>query len=302
MELTHLNDQNRSRMVDVGDKNITNRMALATGTIFLTNELVNLIRDKKMKKGDVLSVAQVAGIMAAKETSRSIPMCHPIALTGIDIVFIVNDDSIEIFATVSCSGKTGVEMEALTAVSTAALTIYDMCKSYGHNMSIGNISLLYKEGGKSDYLKGDSDICGTILAVNSSQKKGTVKKPIEEGLFIVDGGLKGDAHFGPGIRQVSLLSKESITPMEEKLGRPLPDGSFGENLITTGLTLFTLPIGTIFKIGTGFFRLSKIGKECHNGCEIKQITGDCVMPREGVFCQVIRNGVIKKGDTLKVLK
>jgi cyclic pyranopterin monophosphate synthase len=302
MELTHLNDQNRSRMVDVGNKAVTSRMALAGGTIFLSKDLIELIKEKKLKKGDVLAVAQVAGIMAAKETSRIIPMCHPIPLSGVDIVFIVNQESIEIFASASCTGKTGVEMEALTAVSAAALTIYDMCKSTGHDMTIGDISLLYKEGGKSDYLrKGDSS-GGMILAVNRSEKKGTVKHPIEEGVFVVDGGLEGDAHFGPGIRQVSLLGKESIEPMEAKLGRPLPDGSFGENLITQGLTLYTLPIGSLFKIGTAFFRLSKIGKECHDGCEIKRLTGDCVMPREGVFCQVIRRGIVKKGDFLEVLK
>ncbi|MDC7223463.1 MAG: cyclic pyranopterin monophosphate synthase MoaC [Spirochaetales bacterium] len=301
-ELTHMNDQNRSRMVNVGGKAVTDRMALAGGTIFLPSPVIELIEEKKIKKGDVLAVAQVAGIMAAKETSRTIPMCHPLALSGVDIVFIVNTDSIEIFATVSCTGKTGVEMEALSAVSAAALTIYDMCKSTGHNMTIGEIALLYKEGGKSDYLKKKDGPAGTVLAVNRSEKKGTVKHPIGEGLFVVDGGLEGDAHFGPGLRQVSLLGKESIASQEEKLGRPLPDGSFGENLIIQGLTLYTLPLGTLFKGGTAFFRLSKIGKECHSGCEIKVLTGDCVMPREGVFCQVIKGGVVKEGDTLEIIK
>ncbi|MEG0780368.1 MAG: cyclic pyranopterin monophosphate synthase MoaC [Oscillospiraceae bacterium] len=154
MELTHLNEQGRARMVDVTDKAITSRTATAAGTVVLAPATLQAIRAGGMKKGDVLAVAQVAGILAAKRTWELIPMCHPIALTGVDLTFSLQDDpcQIEIFAQTRCRGETGVEMEALTAVSVAALTIYDMCKAVQRDMRVENIRLVSKSGGKSgDY-------------------------------------------------------------------------------------------------------------------------------------------------------
>lgn len=150
-ELTHFNEQGRAHMVDVGMKPVTQREALAGGEILVSPEVLQKIRDGSMKKGDVLAVAQVAGIMAAKRNWELIPMCHPLPLTKIDIVFHLNDQPsrVEILASVACSGVTGVEMEALTAVSVAALTIYDMCKAVQKDMCIQNIRLLKKSGGKS---------------------------------------------------------------------------------------------------------------------------------------------------------
>lgn len=155
--LTHFNEEGRAHMVDVGDKNITERVAIATGVIHLQPETLRLIKEGEIKKGDVLAVAQVAGIMGAKKTSDLIPMCHPLALTHVDISFTDNLDpdpktgmcKITIQATVKLTGKTGVEMEALTAVSLAALTIYDMCKAVDKGMYFNNIGLLHKSGGKS---------------------------------------------------------------------------------------------------------------------------------------------------------
>ena len=155
--LTHFNEEGRAHMVDVGDKNITERVAIATGVIHLQPETLRLIKEGEIKKGDVLAVAQVAGIMGAKKTSDLIPMCHPLALTHVDISFTDNLDpdpktgrcEITIQATVKLTGKTGVEMEALTAVSLAALTIYDMCKAVDKGMYFNNIGLLHKSGGKS---------------------------------------------------------------------------------------------------------------------------------------------------------
>lgn len=149
MELTHFNDEGRARMVDVGEKGISSRVAVAEGEIHLGKEIVEIIKKGGIKKGDVLSVAQVAGIMGSKRTSSIIPMCHPIFIEGVDIKFEVFDEKILIRATVKCEGKTGVEMEALTAVSIAALTIYDMVKAMGKHMVIGNIRLINKSGGKS---------------------------------------------------------------------------------------------------------------------------------------------------------
>lgn len=149
--LTHFNHEGRARMVDVTDKLITARTAVASGAVVLNQETYQLVKDGKMKKGDVLAVAQVAGIMSAKKTSEIIPMCHPIALTGVDISFLLEDEenTIYIEATTKCKGETGVEMEALTAASVAALTIYDMCKASQKDILIKDIHLVSKSGGKS---------------------------------------------------------------------------------------------------------------------------------------------------------
>lgn len=149
MDFSHINEQGRAKMVDVTDKDITFREAKAAGTVNVRTETMELIKSGGVKKGDVLSVAQIAGIMAAKKTSDIIPMCHPLTLSGVDISFELTDTQIHISATVKCKGSTGVEMEALTAVSTAALTIYDMCKAVQRDITITDIRLLYKSGGKS---------------------------------------------------------------------------------------------------------------------------------------------------------
>ena len=150
-DLTHFNEQGRARMVDVTEKAVTHRTALAAGEIHVSPDTMAHIKAGTLKKGDVLAVAQVAGIQAAKHNWELIPMCHPLPLTGIDIAFALSDDPcmVEIQATVTCTGVTGVEMEALTAVSVAALTIYDMCKAVQKDMRITNIRLLRKSGGKS---------------------------------------------------------------------------------------------------------------------------------------------------------
>ena len=153
-ELTHFNEQGRARMVDVTEKPVTHRRAVAAGEIHVAPGTMAHIKNGTLKKGDVLAVAQVAGIQAAKHNWELIPMCHPLPLTGIDITFRLCDAPcrVEIQAAVACTGVTGVEMEALTAVSVAALTIYDMCKAVQKDMKITNLRLLEKTGGKSgDY-------------------------------------------------------------------------------------------------------------------------------------------------------
>jgi len=160
-ELTHFNNEGRAKMVDVSGKQTTLREAVAGGTVYVNAETFRLIMRGEVKKGDVLAVAQVAGIMAAKRTSEIIPMCHPIAITGVDISFAPDEkrSAIEITATVRCKGETGVEMEALTAVSATALTIYDMCKAAQKDIEISNIRLLRKTGGKSgDYSRDEKKV------------------------------------------------------------------------------------------------------------------------------------------------
>lgn len=150
-EFSHFNDQGRARMVDVTEKAPTFRRAAAAGEIQVSKETLDAIREGKLKKGDVLAVAQVAGIQAAKHCWELIPMCHPVPLTGVDIRFSLAEEPcrVEILAEVSCTGPTGVEMEALTAASAAALTIYDMCKALQKDMRIEHIRLLAKSGGRS---------------------------------------------------------------------------------------------------------------------------------------------------------
>lgn len=151
MELTHINEQGRARMVDVSEKDDTKRVAVAFGKICMKKETLVSIQNQEIKKGDVLGVAQVAAIMAAKRTFETIPMCHPVFLTGADVDFQVVEDGIEIQMTVKTTGKTGVEMEALNGVSAAVLTIYDMCKGIDRAMCIESICLLEKDGGRSGH-------------------------------------------------------------------------------------------------------------------------------------------------------
>ena len=154
MDFTHFNEQGRARMVDVSEKAPTLRTAAAAGRVKMLPSTVEAIRTGGTPKGDVLAVAQVAGIMAAKRTCELIPMCHPLQLTGVDVRFELTEDTVEIRAEVRCKGETGVEMEALTAVSAAALTVYDMCKALQKDMEITDIRLLSKSGGKSgDFIR-----------------------------------------------------------------------------------------------------------------------------------------------------
>lgn len=154
-DFTHFNEQGHAKMVDVSEKEITERTAIACAKVFVNKTTYNLIKTGGMKKGDVLTTAQIAGIMAAKKTSDLIPMCHNLPLSGVDINFELDDTNyvIKIFATVKCNGKTGVEMESLTAASVAALTIYDMCKAVQRDIRISDIQLDYKTGGKSGEFK-----------------------------------------------------------------------------------------------------------------------------------------------------
>lgn len=149
--LTHFDESGNAHMVDVGKKDETTRVAYAAGKISMCSEAYELVKSGSMTKGDVLGIARIAGVMAAKKVDELIPLAHPLLITSatIDFEFIAETKSIEIFATVGITGKTGVEMEALTAVSVAALTIYDMCKAVDKSMIIGDIRLLKKTGGKS---------------------------------------------------------------------------------------------------------------------------------------------------------
>jgi len=156
-ELTHFDDQGNAVMVDVGAKDITERSATAKGSVLVSPETMALIQAGGVKKGDVLAVAQLAGIMGAKRTPDLIPLCHPLALTSVTVTLNLDParNAVDISATCKLSGKTGVEMEALTAVSVAALTVYDMCKAADKAMCITDIRLTHKDGGKSGLFTAD---------------------------------------------------------------------------------------------------------------------------------------------------
>jgi cyclic pyranopterin phosphate synthase len=155
MKLTHFDDAGKARMVDVSEKPVTQREAIATGSVLMKPETLRLIREGQVAKGDVLGVARVAGIMAAKKTAELIPMCHPLNITSVNIEFALDDkrNKVDLETTVKIVGRTGVEMEALVATSVAALTIYDMCKAVDREMVISEVMLQEKRGGKSGEFK-----------------------------------------------------------------------------------------------------------------------------------------------------
>lgn len=154
-KLSHFDKQGRAKMVDVTVKPVTNRKAVARGSIYMRPETLQLILDSKVPKGDVLTLSRIAGIMAAKKTGELIPLCHPLNITSVDVDFTLDDEKsrIDIEARVKTSGQTGVEMEALSAVSVAALTVYDMCKAVDREMVISDIMLVEKSGGRSGIFK-----------------------------------------------------------------------------------------------------------------------------------------------------
>lgn len=151
MKLTHVDESGRAHMVDVGDKEVTSRVAVASARVRTRPEVIEAIRSQSVAKGDVLAVARVAGIMATKRTPELIPLCHPLPITGVTVDLALGDDHVAIRTEVRCTGRTGVEMEALTAASVAALTVYDMCKSVDRAMVIEAIRLEEKSGGKSGH-------------------------------------------------------------------------------------------------------------------------------------------------------
>lgn len=143
---------------------------------------------------------------------------------------------------------------------------------------------------------------GKVIAINRSEKKGVMKTPIGEGVFIENFGLEGDAHGGDWHRQVSLLGQESIDKMVALGAGELEPGNFAENITTEGITVYELPVGTRLKIGETLQEVTQIGKQCHKGCEIAKKVGDCVMPREGIFTIILKGGVVKPGDIIEVLE
>ena len=288
-------------MVDVSDKPATDRVARAAGFVRMAPSTVELVRTGGAKKGDVLAVAQVAGIMAAKRCWETVPMCHPVALTGVDVRFSVEAGGVGIEAACRCHGETGVEMEALSAVSAAALTVYDMLKAHQRDMVVEEVRLVEKSGGASGVFSARGVRgAATVEAVCVSEEKGTRKHPVDEIELVVGEGVAGDAHAGRWHRQVSLLPAEAVDELRGLLPELAP-GDFAENVLTRGLDLKALPVGTVLRAGAAELVVTQIGKECHAACEIRRLTGRCAMPTEGIFCVVTRGGSLRAGDRLEVV-
>ncbi len=311
MDFSHLNGEGLPQMVDVSQKDVTQRVARASGRIYVGDKVMAAIQNSDIPKGDVFTTAKLAGIMAAKRTAELIPLCHNIFLSYIDILYSVNEEQgyIEATSEVRTSAQTGAEMEAITAVLIFLETIYDMCKALEKNMVITDVRVIEKKGGKSgdwsfDNMFGKSDKgLGRVVSINISKQKGTSKQPVNEAVLIQDFGIEGDAHAGAGHRQVSLLDVSSIRKMEKYGLKGLCFGKFAENITTEGLDLSKIDIGTKLKIGDDVvLEISQIGKKCHgDGCEIARTVGVCIMPREGLFARVLQGGRVKVGDPIKVL-
>ena len=326
--LTHIDGAGEARMVDVGGKTPTCRTARVGARVWMAPATMELLKQQALPKGDVLAVARVAGIMAAKRTSELVPLCHPLALTHVDITFAVAEDEprLDIECTTRTEDRTGVEMEALTGASVAAITIYDMCKAVDRGMIIGDVRLLEKTGGKEDYVRPGEPVsaaaaaaaaateateataptnaalpAGSVVTVNISAAKGERKKPVDEVVLLPEHGIEGDAHAGPWHRQVSLLAQESIDKMVAK-GLSVGPGDFAENVTTTGIDVAALPIGTKLELGEALVEVTQIGKECHTRCAIYYQAGDCVMPREGIFVRVLSGGRVAPGDRVAAVE
>ena len=328
--LTHVDSSGDARMVDVSGKQPTRRAARAGARVWMAPATMRLFEQRALPKGDVLAVAKVAGIMAAKRTSELVPLCHPLALTQVDLTFTVvgSESRVDIECLASTEDRTGVEMEALTGAAVAAITIYDMCKAVDRGMVIGDIRLLEKTGGKEDYVRPDDAAAfapsstslggvgsaptvatdpgaafiaapGKVVAVNISEAKGERKKPVAEVFLQPEHGIRGDAHAGSWHRQVSLLAQESIDKMTAQ-GLDVGPGDFAENVTVSGVEVAVLPLGTTLELGEALVEVTQIGKECHTRCAIYQQAGDCVMPREGIFVRVLKGGRVVPGDPVKV--
>lgn len=321
---THLNEKGRAHMVDVGGKQDTHRIAIAEGEVIMQPQTLAFIKNKKMAKGDVLGIAQVAGIMAAKETSRMIPLCHPLIMNNVDMdfYFMEEKNSILIRSIVMAIGKTGVEMEALHAVSVAALTIYDICKAVDRSIEISHIHLVEKDGGKSGHYQGKSylnlakeerdfqtpednnkdSIRGMLLAVCIGDSREKPKKQVPSAILIKDFGLEGDIHAGRDHKQVSLLNLNSLEK-NRKQGYELYYGDLFENIDFQGIDdLYQYPIGTLIRVGKeAILSITQIGKDHDVDIIVRGQEVLSIMPKEGIFTRVVEGGTIQPGDTIEVI-
>lgn len=294
-KFTHFDKEGKTQMVDVSTKDDTVRVAIAMGTVKVKRETLKAILDKEINKGDVLEIARIAGIMGAKKTSDLIPMCHPLLISKINIDFTISeyDNLITIYAVTKTTGKTGIEIEALTAVSIAGLTIYDMCKAMDRSIEIGGIKLLKKSGGKSGVFLSD-DLLGSVGNLFIGKERGTAKLEYDTIELKTDFGVINDIHATEGRHQISILSKRSIDKFK---ANDLTLGTFEANIIIEEIDLFKLAIGTKIKFGKEvILEITQIGKK-----DVLMEDHYNTMYHEGVFAKVIHGGILKKNDLIEVI-
>ncbi|HNV70175.1 MAG TPA: cyclic pyranopterin monophosphate synthase MoaC [Candidatus Ozemobacteraceae bacterium] len=299
--LTHLDAAGRARMVDVGEKPLTRRRAVAFGAMWVGTTTLRALLEGRIAKGDAWAAARLAGIAGAKKTADLIPLTHPLRLDAVRVHLSAwGAERVVVFAEAMATDRTGVEMEAMTAATVALLTLYDMTKAVSRGARIEEVCLLAKEGGKSGDWLAEGVERGTIAKLALSTGKGTPKTPCDEALLVPGFGLEGDAHGGDWHRQVSLLGVESIRKMQQ-MGLKVDFGSFAENVATSGVCLYELPLGSLMLTSQGaILEVTQIGKECHSRCAVYHTAGDCVMPREGIFIRVRLGSPIRTGDSLLV--
>ena len=294
-KFTHFDKDGKTQMVDVSDKSDTVRIAIAKGNVRVKEETLKAIIDKEINKGDVLEIARIAGIMGGKKTSELIPMCHPLLISKIGIEFTISEHEnlITIYALTKTTGKTGIEIEALTAVSIAALTIYDMCKAMDRSIEIGEIKLLKKSGGKSGVFLSD-DLKGEVSNVFIGKERGTAKIENEYIELKNNYGVLGDIHATEGRHQVSILATQSIDKFK---ANDLTLGTFEANIIIKDIDLYRFPVGTKVKFGNdAIIEITQVGKK-----DVLMEDHYNTMYHEGVFAKVIKNGKVKKNDTIEVI-
>lgn len=272
MELTHINANGEAHMVDVGEKDKTVRAACAHGRVFMKRETLELIENGNMKKGDVFAAARIAAIMAAKRTHELIPLCHLIPLTGVEVeIKPCPPDSVSVECTVKCCHETGVEMEALTAVSIGALTIYDMCKAVDRSIEIGEIKLLKKSGGKSgDY---DRETRREIKSINLNTKKGETA------------------------RQLSIISAAVQSEIEKASSEGLCYKKFAADLVVTSLN--GVSVGDILDFGGAEVEITELGKSCYSDCPLVGRGEACRLKKECAFGCVKKSGDIRVGAEIR---
>jgi len=297
MEFTHLDEEGRARMVDVSSKPVTARRAVAEGKVVMDPRVLELLKEGEISKGDVLAVAKIAGVMAAKRTAEIVPLCHPLSLSEVDVSFSLRDGGIvEIRSTVKANERTGVEMEALVAVSAAALTIYDMCKAASRRITITGIRLLEKEGGRSGRFIASEGIKGEVVAVNLSEKRGVPKSNVGSGYLKEGWGLEGDAHAGEWERQISLFPVEAMALVPEEVRKEMREGEYSENLTIQGIPLEELRVGRRLRIGEAVVEILQVGKG-----KLEPRGRAWIVSREGRFGRVLKGGKVKVGDEVELL-
>lgn len=299
-DFSHLDNNGEINMVDVTDKSKTYRTAKASGKIYINNKIYNLVKNNNIKKGNVLTTAKIAGIMAAKKVPDMIPLCHQINLTKVELDINLTKDYMKVESFVKTKSETGVEMEAIQAVNTALLTIYDMCKAIDKSMVISEIKLNKKTGGKSGtFIREDEK---KVLATCISEKRGTIKKTVDRIKLKANWGIVGDAHADNWHKQVSILSQKSINKFNNKYDINIDYGESAENIVVSNLNPNKIKIGTVVLVGKKvLLEVTQIGKEITDDCPLYDKYKCCPTAEEGFFLKVLKGGEVTAGDNVEII-